>query len=206
MLAMGLALALVAPACAGGSSSSPSRSSGSRSTGAAISLSTGLSSAIERHATGHPFSVELTDMGGHRVVGVGLFDGTTARGVYFNATSGAYVEDRAEPAMDAEEEASLTALRERLATSSTTLRSTLRMVESRYVMGDVTSVALLVRGSSFLVRVVTGTGSSEVEHYHDAVSGERSSLPDAGVDAGPPDAGPIDAGRDAGPRDAGRRR
>lgn len=193
--------------CAGGSSSSSSSSSSRRSSSSSgtFRYADAITAALERHPDGRPFAVETTTMASHAVVAVSLFDGDTVRGVYYDARDGRYVEDRAEPPVDDDEAASLTALRTRLESTSTTLRSTLRMVEGRYVVSEVTGVSLLMRLDRFLARVVTGTGGSAVEHYHDAVSGNASSLPDAGVDAGAADAGP-DAGRDAGPIDAGRRR
>ena len=158
-----------------------------------------------------PYSVELVTIAGRSNLSVGAFDGATPSLFVFATDNGAFVDERPAPPIDDDEAASLAALRERLAASSTTLRTALRMVESRYVMADVSGVALLVRDSRLLVRVLTGAADASVEHYHEAASGDATELMDAGTDAGrhdagPPDAGLLDAGRDAGARDAGRRR
>lgn len=201
-------LAIAVAGCAGPSAGS---GGGSGRRGTPMRLGDALSAAIERHGSGLPYSVEQGTLSGRASIAVGVFSGSTPLGVVYAAETGAFLDERAEPPVDDEEAASLADLRQRLASGEVTLRSTLRMLESRYVMAEVTSVALLVRSDRLLVRVVTGAGAGAVEHLHDAATGERAALPDAGldagpIDAGPPDAGPVDGGPDGGPRDAGRRR
>lgn len=208
LLSAFLVLAAASPGCAGAPSGS---GGGTRRGGASLGLADALTAALDRHRGALPYSVSRVTYAGRAAVGVGLLTDGDPLGVFYWAEGGAFADERREPAMDEEEAEALAALRERLASGGTTLRTSLRTVESRYVMADVRGVSLLVRGGRLFLRVATGSESAEVEHFHDATSGEVASLPDAGVDAGPVDAGPpdggrLDAGPDAGPRDAGRRR
>lgn len=186
-LALPFVLPCGVPGCAGASATSARRAS-------RLSLAEALADVLERRPVAVPFEVELEEHEGRAAVEVELFDGTSPVEMFFAADTGAYLAEGPE-APDSEGEAALLpTLRERIASSGTSLRAALRMAESRYVMADVVAIELVLRAERLLVRVQTSSGSSAVDHFHDPETGATVTLPPPEPDAGAADAGAVDTG------------
>ncbi|MGF1469489.1 MAG: PepSY domain-containing protein [Sandaracinaceae bacterium] len=165
-------LAAVLLACGGGGdgmSSQQPASAGDES--AAFTWEDAITSARAADATLIPIEVELEQVEGRTLIEVEGIRGDAVVELYYDPASGALVQEGVEE-LTPEEQASLPALRQRLASGDPRLEDGLAMARQRYAADELREVELEMHGDRLVLEVEVERDGQTTAWVHDAASGE----------------------------------